>query len=137
MPDITDWWRNQETLNTKYTDLANVARDIFFIMPHRVGVKASISRGWDVIGWRQSKTTGQILCEKVVVHQFARSNAGPLAGNIPITHPLDPDNDAEMKKEAEQKKLQRMAKVHDFLDMWQDSENLCSTQKATRTKTRR
>jgi hypothetical protein len=31
------------------------------------------------------------------------------------------DNDLEMKKEAEEWKLHRMAKVHDFLVMWQGS----------------
>jgi len=34
-----------------------------------------------------------------------------------------------MKKEAEARKLHRMAKVHDFLEMWQGSQNLCATQK--------
>jgi hypothetical protein len=68
MSDVTDWWRNQEKLNPKYADLANVVHDIFSIMPHTVGVKASISHGRDVIGWRQSKTTGQTLREKVVVN---------------------------------------------------------------------
>jgi hypothetical protein len=126
-PDITDCWRNHEKLNTKYADLANMVHDIFSIMPHRVGVEAGFSLGWDGIGWRHSKTTGQILCEKVVVCPFARSNAGCLVGDIPMTHPLDPDNDAEIKKEVEEKKLHRMAKVHDILEMWQGSEILRST----------
>jgi hypothetical protein len=121
-------------LNTKYADLANVACDIFFIMPYGVGVEARFSLVRDVIGWRQSKTTGQTLCEKVVGCQFTRSNAGLIAGDIPITHPRDSDNDAEIKKEAEQRKLHRMAKVHDFLKMWQGSENLCSTRKAMRAQ---
>jgi hypothetical protein len=30
----------------------------------------------------------------------------------------------EMKREAEEKKLNRMAKVHDFLQMWQGSQTL-------------
>jgi len=34
-----------------------------------------------------------------------------------------------MKKEAEEWKLHRMAKVHNFLEMWQGSQNLCATQK--------
>jgi hypothetical protein len=38
-----------------------------------------------------------------------------------------------MKKEAEERKLHRMAKVHDFLEMWQGSQNLCATQKESRT----
>jgi hypothetical protein len=32
------------------------------------------------------------------------------------------DNDSEIKKEAEERKLHRMAKVHDFLEIWQGSE---------------
>jgi hypothetical protein len=35
----------------------------------------------------------------------------------------------EMKREVEKKKLHRMAKVHDFLEMWQGSQNLRATQK--------
>jgi hypothetical protein len=37
----------------------------------------------------------------------------------------------EMKTEAEEKKLPRMAKVHDYLEMWQGSQNLLTTQKET------
>jgi hypothetical protein len=33
-----------------------------------------------------------------------------------------------MKKELEVRKLHRMAKVYDFLEMWQGSRNLCATQ---------
>jgi len=39
-----------------------------------------------------------------------------------------------MKKEAEERKLHRMAKVHDFLEMWQGSENLRATQKESRAQ---
>jgi len=39
------------------------------------------------------------------------------------------DNDMEMKREAELKKLHQMAKVHDFLEIWQGSQNLWATQK--------
>jgi hypothetical protein len=71
LPDIIDWWRQQEETHLKYADLSNVARDIFSIILHGVGVEASISHGRDVIGWRQSKTTGETLREKVIVRQFA------------------------------------------------------------------
>jgi len=43
---------------------------------------------------------------------------------------LDPssiDNDMKMKREAEEKKLHRMAKVHNLLTMWQGSQNLRAT----------
>jgi len=71
LPDITDWWRQQEEMHSKYSDLSNVARDIFSMIPHGVGVEASFSLGQDVIGWRQSETTGKTLRKKVVVRQFA------------------------------------------------------------------
>jgi len=50
---------------------------------------------------------------------------------------LDPDstdNDMEMKREAEEKKLHRIAKVHDFLEMWQGSQTLRATQKKSRAQ---
>jgi len=50
IPDITDWWRQQEKMHSKYVDLLNVVRDIFSIKPHGVGVEASLSLGRDVIG---------------------------------------------------------------------------------------
>jgi hypothetical protein len=39
-----------------------------------------------------------------------------------------------MKKEAEERKLHRIAKVHDFLEMWQGSQNLSATQKKSRSQ---
>jgi hypothetical protein len=44
------------------------------------------------------------------------------------------ENDSEMKKEAEERKLHRMAKVHNFLEMWQGSQNLRATQKESRAQ---
>jgi len=49
-PDITDWWRQQKETHSKYTDLSNVARDMFSITPHGVGVEASLSLSQDDIG---------------------------------------------------------------------------------------
>jgi hypothetical protein len=129
IPDITDWWHQQEETHSKYAALSNVARDIFSIIPHGVEVEASFSLRRDVIGWRQSKTAGETLRKKVVVRQFARANNGILAGTDPELDDANTENDSEMKKEAEERKLHRMAKVHDFLEMWQGSQNLCATQK--------
>jgi len=98
IPDITNWWCQQEETHSKYADLSNVARDIFSIIPHGVGVEASFSLGRDVIGWRQSKTTGETLREKVVVRQFARANNGILAGTDPELDNANTENDSEMKK---------------------------------------
>jgi len=64
LPDIPDWWRQQEEMHSTYADLSNLARDMFPIIPHGVGVEASLSLGQDVIGSRQSKTTGEMLREK-------------------------------------------------------------------------
>jgi len=134
LPDITDWWRQRDETHSKYADLSNAARDIFSIIPHGVGVKASFSLGQDVIGWRLSNTTGETLCEKVVVRLFAQANNGLLAGDDPILHPTITDNNMEMKREAEEKKLHRMAKVHDLLEMWQGSQSLRATQKESRAQ---
>jgi len=134
IPDITDWWRQQEETHSNYADLSNVARDIFSIIPHGVGVEASFSLGRDVIGWRQSKTTGETLREKVMVRQFARANNGILAGTDPEFDTTNTENDSEMKKEAEERKLHTMAKVHHFLEMWQGSQNLRVTQKESRAQ---
>jgi len=136
IPDITDWWRQQEETHSKYADLSNVARDICCIIPHSVGVEASFSLGRDVIEWRQSKTTGETLREKVVVRQFARANNGMLAGTNRELDTPHTENNSEMKKEAEERKFHRMAKVHDFLEMWQGSQNLRATQKQSRAQSK-
>jgi hypothetical protein len=42
---------------------------------------------------------------------------------------MNTENDSEMKNEVEERNSHRMAKVHDLLEMWQGSQNLCATQK--------
>jgi len=59
LPDIPDWRCQQEDTHSKHADFSILARDIFSIIPHGVWVKASFSIGRDLIGWRQSKRTGQ------------------------------------------------------------------------------
>jgi len=102
-PDITDWRQQPEEIHSNYADLANVARDILYIIPHHVGVEASYSFGRDVIGWRQSKTTGKTLHEEVLVRQFARANNGLLPGDDPELNPTSTNNHMEMKREKEQR----------------------------------
>jgi hypothetical protein len=121
IPDITDWWRPKEETYSKYAHLSNVARDRFCIKIHGIGVEASFSLGQDAFGWWQSKTTGETLREKVIVRKFARVNNWIWAGIDPELDSTNTENDSEMKKEAEERKLHRMAKVHDFLEMWQAS----------------
>jgi len=98
LPDITNWWRQQEETRSKYADISNVARDIFSIIPHGVRVEASFSLGRDVIGLRQSKTTGESLHEKVIVRQFARVNNGILEGDYPISDTMNTENDRKWRK---------------------------------------
>jgi len=66
--------------------------------------------------------------------QFARANHGILPVGDPDMDTMNIENDSEMKKEVEERKLQRMAKVHDLLEMWLGSQNLCGTQKECRTQ---
>jgi hypothetical protein len=47
---------------------------------------------------------------------------------------MNAEINSEMKKEVEERKLHRMAKVHDFLEMRQGSRNLRATQKESRTQ---
>jgi len=103
IPDITDWWRQQEETHTKAADLSNVAHNIFSIIPHGVGVKASFSLGRDVNGWRQSKTTCETLREKVVLRQFARANNRILAGTDTELDTTNTENHSEMRKEVEER----------------------------------
>jgi len=121
-------------MHPEYTDLSNVACDIFCIIPHGVGVEVSFCLGWEVIGWRQWKTTGETLREKFVVGQFARANNRIVGGNNAVSDKTSTENDLEMKKEAEERKLHRMAKVHNFLKMWQGSQNLRATQTESHTQ---
>jgi len=64
--------------------------------------------------------------------QFARVNIRILAGTDPELDTMNTENDSEMRKEAEERKLHRMAKVHNFLEMWQGRQNLRDTQKESR-----
>jgi hypothetical protein len=134
IPDITHWWRQHEETHSKYADLSNMAREIFTIIPHGVRVEDSFSLGRDVIGWRQPKTSGETLREKVVVRQLARANNAILAGTAPELDSMNTDNDSEMKQEGEESKFHPMAKVYDFLEMWQGNQNLRPTQKESRSR---
>jgi len=86
------------------------------------------------MGWRQSKTTGETLREKVVVRQLARANNGILACADSELDTMNTENDLEMKTDAEERKLHRMTKVHNYLEMWQGSHNLHGTTKGSRAQ---
>jgi uncharacterized sporulation protein YeaH/YhbH (DUF444 family) len=51
-----------------------------------------------------------------------------LAGTNPELDTKNTENDSEMKKEMDERKLHRMAKVYNFVEMWQHSQNLRATQ---------
>jgi hypothetical protein len=98
----------------------------FFILPllhSTIGVEARFSLWRDVIDWRQTKTRGESRHNNVVVTQFAQADNGLLAGNDPVLDTQNTDNDLEMKRKADQMKSHTMAKVHDWLKMWQGSQN--------------
>jgi len=134
LPDITDWWHHQEETHWKYTDLSNVACGMFFISSHGVGVQHSFSLRWNVICCKQSKTTGETLLEKVVARRFAWDNNGILAGYCAVLDTAETENELELNNEVEERKLHRIAKVHDFLEMWEGSQNLHATQKESRAQ---
>jgi len=45
IPDITDWWRQQEETHSEYADVSTAAHDIVSIIPHAVGLQASSALG--------------------------------------------------------------------------------------------
>jgi len=103
LPDITDWWRQQEETYSMYTDLSNVAYGIFSSMPHAVGVEVIFSQGEDLIGWRQSKSTGEPLWEKGIVRHYSHNMNRILAGDYTALEARQTGNDLELKKEVEER----------------------------------
>jgi len=120
--DLADRWRQLDQTHSQYTDLSNVALVIFSIISNGIGVEASISLGWDVSGWRQSKTTGETLRENLLARHFVPPNNRILRSTDPEVYATNTENGSEMKKEAEERILHRMGMVPDFLEMWQGSE---------------
>jgi len=132
IPDITDSWHQQKEMHSKFSILSNVAPDIVSILWHGVRPEGSVSLRWEIIGWRQSNTTGETLWGKVIIKQFAPANTVILTGDDPRLDTTNTWNNSEISNEAEESRLHRMAKVHALLEMWQGSHNLCDTQKESR-----
>ena len=130
--DSTDWWHQHQETHSTYTDVSNVVCNIFSMIPHWVGVEASFSFGCDMIGCRQSITTGETLHGYVFIRQFPPANHVILSGDDRPLYMTKTDNDFEWMRDVEERHLHRMAKVHDFREMWQGSQNLHSTQKKSR-----
>jgi hypothetical protein len=127
IPDITHGWHQQEKTHSKYADHSNVAGDIYSIIPYGVRVEASISLGRHVIGWRQTKTTGETLQEKVIVRQCVGACISIVVCDHVALNTRNSQNPLEMLKEVEKRKLYISANVHDFWEMWQGSQNLRAT----------
>jgi len=125
--DITDSWHQQKETPSRYAEFSNVACELFSIIPDGVGVKASFSLGGDFIAWWTSKTTGKTLCEKFGVRKVAPVNYGILAAADPLMDTTNTEDNSEMKKESEEWKWHRKAKVHDCFEMWQGTQNFHAT----------
>ena len=69
-----------------------------------------------------------------MVRQIARGNNGIFDGDYTALDITETENGSKFKKEAEEPTFQRMARAHDFLEMWQGSQNLCATQKESRSQ---
>ena len=123
-------------MQATYDDLSNEARNILFIIPHGVAVETSFTLTRDVIGWRQWKTTGKTVHVKVVVRQFAGVNIWMMLDDDSAFDMTNTENNLEIMREAEERKLHRMAMVHNFLEMWQGSRNLRATQKKSPAQTK-
>jgi len=50
IPYVTELWNQQEEMHSNYTDLSNVAWDIFSITAHGVGVEGSFALRRDING---------------------------------------------------------------------------------------
>jgi hypothetical protein len=85
-------------------------------------------------GWTQSKTTVKTLRQKVIVRLCPQAKNAICAGTDPALDTMNRDNNSQMTKEAEERKLHRMAKVHNLMEMGQGSQNLCVTRKESRAK---
>jgi len=57
-----------------------------------------------------------MLQEKLLVRHYALANDGILAGDDPALDRSETDDNSELKSEAEERKLHRMAIIHDFLE---------------------
>jgi len=71
---------------------------------------------------------------KVILRQCAWPTNGIYSVYDPVLDTTEAENDIELNKAAADRKLHKMAKVHDFLEMWQGSQNVRATQKESRAQ---
>jgi len=137
VPDISNWCRQPEETHSKYANLSNVAGNILCIVQLSIKVEASISLGQDVIRLMHSTTTSKTLDKTAVARQFAWANYGILAGNDPMFNTTQTENSLELQKEVEERISHKMARTHDFLEMWQGSPNLHTAEKESHAQIKR
>jgi len=132
--DITDWWCQWEGTYTKYANLSNVAWDIFSIIAHGIWLVARFFFERNAISWKQWNPTSKTLHENVIVRQFARADTGTLGGSDLAMDTMETEYNLELNREAKERKLHRMAKVHNKLKIWQSTQILCAIQKESRVQ---
>jgi len=93
LPEITDWWHQQEETHSKYADLSNMVHNILSFIPYGVGLVTHFPLVRNVIQWRQSKNTAETLPECGVVRQYTLGNNRLLAGNDPVLDTTEAEND--------------------------------------------
>jgi hypothetical protein len=103
--DDTNWRHQQESIQWKHADLQIVAHDILSIIPHCVGVEASYSLWRDVIGKRQSNTTGKTHCKNLIGRQHARATNEISAPDHTVLDTMSTENYSELKREVEERNL--------------------------------
>jgi hypothetical protein len=92
-------------------------------------VEVNFCLGPDVVGWRESKITGETLCKNVGVGYFAPPIDVIQVGDHPALDTTNTENDSQKMNVADERHMHKMAKVHDFLVMWEGSQSLHATQK--------
>jgi len=101
-----------------HADLSNLASDILSIIPHGVVLEASVSLGPDIMSWRHTKSNGAIFRDTVIATKLDSAIETRFAGDSTVCEAGQPQNDFEFKREGEETKLNKIARVEDVLEMW-------------------
>jgi len=87
-----------------------------------------------VFGWRQWKTTGEIIDENIVIKEFAWAESWIISAKNWGLDTTNTEISLEMNREVEDRKLHWMAKIHAVLESKHGSQTLPATQKESRPK---
>jgi hypothetical protein len=85
--------------------------------------------GKTLLNSRRQQPQGRLFVQIVHLWQYRLANNGIVPGNDSVLDTMEVVNDIELMREAEERKLHRLAKVLDFLEMWQGSQIIHATQK--------